>query len=436
MKILFCAEFFHPSVGGVQEVVRQLSSRLVKLGNDVTVATSFLPDRKFEIYDGVKIKSFSVSGNLVTGFSGDLEEYKNFVLNSDFDILFIYASQQWTFDGLWEILPLLSMHKVLVPCGYSAMFSPSYEEYFVQLPQILKLFDVLIYHAKAYRDYEFGQKHGLEHLAVLIPNGADAREFSVEANPDFKKNYFIDDDTFVILTVGSLNGAKGHLEVARAFEKIKLNKDKAILLLNGNEMPSTLNISLTRNNIQRLVNYVKKNKVDLILKRLILTLLCRLGLKHDYYANLNLYSKKINKTSNKKVLHCDLQREDLVQAFINADLFVFASNIEYSPLVLYEACAAGLPFLSVSVGNAKEIADWTSGGKVIDVAPDNDGMVRVAPELLAEEIDKLIADKDKLREMGLVGRNSVENRFNWTSLTKEYLRVFQELEIKGKNVQN
>ena len=42
MKILHTVELYHPSQGGMQEVVKQISERLVKLGHEVTVATTKL----------------------------------------------------------------------------------------------------------------------------------------------------------------------------------------------------------------------------------------------------------------------------------------------------------------------------------------------------------------------------------------------------------
>jgi len=42
VNILHTVEFYSPSVGGAQEVVRQISELLVKRGHDVTVATMSL----------------------------------------------------------------------------------------------------------------------------------------------------------------------------------------------------------------------------------------------------------------------------------------------------------------------------------------------------------------------------------------------------------
>jgi glycogen synthase len=85
MKILHTVEFYYPSVGGAQEVVRHLSERMVKMGHDVTIATTKLPDRSFKEYNGVKIVEFDVSGNKVNGFKGkDVKKYKDFLKNGKF----------------------------------------------------------------------------------------------------------------------------------------------------------------------------------------------------------------------------------------------------------------------------------------------------------------------------------------------------------------
>ena len=55
MRILLACEFYEPSVGGVQEVMRQIAVRLVERGHRVTVATTHLPERTSSEIDGVRI---------------------------------------------------------------------------------------------------------------------------------------------------------------------------------------------------------------------------------------------------------------------------------------------------------------------------------------------------------------------------------------------
>ena len=98
MKILHTVEFYHPSVGGMQEVVKQLSERLVRLGHDVTVSTTQLSDRRDKVINGVTVEGFAVKGKLAVGIDGELERYQQFLLNGEFDIVTNFAAQQWATD--------------------------------------------------------------------------------------------------------------------------------------------------------------------------------------------------------------------------------------------------------------------------------------------------------------------------------------------------
>lgn len=79
MNILHTVELYDPSKGGSQEVVKQLSEHMVKAGHKVTVVTTKLPERKGKVINGVKIVEFDVRGNILTGYNGETEEYKNFL---------------------------------------------------------------------------------------------------------------------------------------------------------------------------------------------------------------------------------------------------------------------------------------------------------------------------------------------------------------------
>jgi glycosyltransferase involved in cell wall biosynthesis len=113
----------------------------------------------------------------------------------------------------------------------------------------------------------------------------------------------------------------------------------------------------------------------------------------------------------------------MIQAFLTADLFVFASIIEYSPLVLFEAAAAGTPFLSVPVGNAEEIARWTEAGVICPAGRDKLGYTRVSPRRLAREMARLIADDGLRHRLGTRGREAWQSKFNWKVIASTYERI-------------
>ncbi|MBG7620186.1 glycosyltransferase family 4 protein [Herbaspirillum sp. AP02] len=425
VKILLCCEFFYPSVGGAQEVVRQLATRLARWGHDVSVATSFLANRTSDVHEGVKIISFNISGNWANGLMGEVQSYRQFMLEGRFDLVFIYAAQQWTLDAILDELPRIKARKVLVPCGYSGLPDPGYARYFARLPAVLSCFDALVYHAYDYRDHHFAKEHQLNN-SFFIPNAADDIEFSSSSGADARSALELAPDEVVLLTVGSLNGAKGHLEVAEAFSKAVLLRS-ATLILNGNDMPPTGDNMMS--NVRKLVTQMKSRGILHTARFVLGRLLHAVGLRPDYFDRLERVMKEVNgrPAAGKRIIRTNLARRELIETFLASDLFVFASIIEYSPLVLFEACAAGLPFLTVPVGNSREIVEWTQGGELCPAKVDAHGFTRVDTTELARRISDLAADPERLAALAANGRKAWRERYNWETISREYEALFARL---------
>jgi glycosyltransferase involved in cell wall biosynthesis len=423
MRILFCCQLYAPSVGGVQEVIRQIAERLATRGHKVTVATTSLPMRDFDSLNGVSIKGFDVKGNRVSGMTGEVREYQDYVRGGDFDVVMIYAAQQWTFDALWSVLDKVAFAKVFVPCGFSGLFEPGYTKYFQELPEVLRKIDHLIFNATKYRDIDYAREHGIDRFSVL-PNGASEVEFDVVIDPTFKARYGIPEQSFLFLTVGSFTGLKGHQELSRAFSKVVVPEGQhTTLILNGNEVQRLENglsdIS------KKFVGLIRTHGLFYALKQIVKKII-------GSSASPRSFGESINKTqANKLVLVTDLPRKELTQAFMAADLFVFASNIEYSPLVLFETAAAGTPFLTVNVGNAAEIAQWTGAGVMCPSEVDAKGYTRVDEEVLAKSMAALINQKDLLENLGASGKRNWHERFTWGKVSDQYEQLFSRL-IEGK----
>lgn len=426
MKILFCCEFYAPSVGGVQEVMRQVAERLVEKGHQVTVATSKLPNRGFKSLNGVGIKEFSVSGNLMRGIFGDKEQYRQFVIKGDFDIVMIKAAQQWTFDALWPVLDKINIPKVFIPCGLSGLMEPAYQDYFSKIPEVLRKFNHLIFYASDYRDINFTKQHGIKNFSI-IPNGASEKEFNIKIDSTFRSRNGIADDAFVFLTVGSLTGSKGHLELAYAFDNLILKADtNAVLILNGNDSSrfDVSNFSLPRKFASSLRTYGIYYTMQHTLKSLLRRAEVNVGKSVGILDITNAINKK---EKHKKVLVTNFPRQELIQAYMASDLFVFASNIEYSPLVLFESAAAGIPFLTVDVGNSVEIANWTQSGEICPSERDERGYTRVSPDILAGKMAEMMSNVPMLREMGIRGKRNWSERFTWHKIAIQYEQIFENL---------
>jgi glycosyltransferase involved in cell wall biosynthesis len=425
MNILFCVEFYYPSLGGAQEVVRQLAERFAEQGHSVTVATSFITSRQSDEHNRVRIVEFNVSGNRVRGFQGESDRYQAYLANAQFDIILFYAAQQWTFDAAWPVMQLIRARKVLVPCGYSGLFEPAYKDYFEEIKTILLMMDSIIYHASDYRDVQFGRRLGLR-TEIFIPNAADETEFSVALDPEFHFKLSIPESAKVLLTVGTMTGTKGHLELVQAFQLADFHEKETVLILNGN-MPE---FSGKKGDTLSLLGWLAKERGWFYAAKHGLKMFLQfLGFEIGKASSIYDWARRINKnkTNRKHVIVVDLPRDQLVQAYLQSDLFVFASNIEYSPLVLFEACAAGLPFLSVPAGNAEEIAIWTGGGEICSAQYDEKGYTRVAPEALAKRIEELLNKPELLAKLGNNGKDAFLSRFNWGSIHSEYNNLFVRL---------
>lgn len=483
MKFLFCCEFYFPSVGGVQEVMRHIAERLVEHGHEVTVATSRLANRLVEQHNGVHIVEFGADGNLVRGMEGEIDLYRDYVRAFDGDAIMIKAAQQWTFDALWPVLDEITCRKVFIPCGFSGLYEPSYRKYFEALPDVLRKFDHLIFYADRYRDVDFARKHEILNFSIL-PNGASEIEFGVEPDREFRARHGIPADSAVLLTVGSLTGMKGHRELLEAFVRLRTERRHVTFIMNGNAPPAPVIAGKAGHesggtedqyNLEehpslytrlrrlyraqgfagvrtRIVRRAKHHSRRLLsLKRsgrklatiwseegwigLRMRLLRRVGPRLEGTGLMRFLPASAREASNpisywraeaqdlgndRLLLTTDFDRSELVQAYMAADLFVFASNIEYSPLVLYETAAAGTPFLSVPVGNAEEIAAWTGAGIICPAEKDERGYTRAAPPVIAAQIARLIEDPATLSALGKAGQDAWRERFTWAAITKRY----------------
>lgn len=394
MKILHTVEFYYPSIGGTQEVIRHLSERMVAAGHEVYVATSKIEDRESLVHNGVKIVEFDITGNTVNGLHGEVDAYKKFLTTEKFDVVMNYATQQWATDVFLDVIDKVSAKKVLVPCGFSALYDEHYADYFAKMPSLLAKYDSLVFLAEDYRDINFAKEHGLKNI-IIIPNGADENEFMdliTEEEKQFIKARYGLGGT-IITTVGNHTNEKGHRELMRAFKA--LPKTPATLVIVGTIKPHD-------------------GCYDM----------CQLGA--DGCNNKRRFLGK------RVVLVDGTNREDVKQIFKASDIFAFFSNIECSPLVLFEAAAAGVPFLASEAGNDAEIAKWTGGGEIVKSHQMPNGRVRVDMRDAVKKLTALSYDRKRREELGRAGHASWKKNFTWKKLTNDYLDLYTKLTAEKK----
>lgn len=395
MKILHTVQLYDPSVGGMQEVVKQLSERLVRLGHEVHVATTALSARKQGVINGVQIHNFAIGGNAVHGISGDSAAYVDFVLNGRFDVVVNFAAQQWATDLLLPVLDRIKAIKIFVPTGFSGLYDPAYGQYFQQMRTWLGQYDMNVFLSDSYRDIDFARKYGIQNR-LIIPNGASEDEF-LSAQPDLqaqvKKDLGISPDNLLILSVGSHTGLKGHAEAIRIFKKAKINN--ATLLIVGNDTGGGCSKSCRR--------------------------------QEYFFAKMFWQQNK-----GKQLLVRELSRRQTVALYQAADLFLFTSNVECSPLVLFEAMAAKTPFLTTDVGNAAEIISWSQGGVLLPTTFDKKGDSRADIQQGVRLLTELAHNSSKRKELSAAGFAAWQKRFSWQKITKQYEDLYRSLLAKRK----
>ncbi len=408
MNILHTVESYLPSRHGMQEVVTQLSEYMVKSGHNVTIATSYNENRISRIINGVKIEEFKIKGNFVNGMVGETKLYQQFLLDSDFDIITNFAAQQWATDLALPILPQLKAKKIFVPTGFSALSSPSYRDYFERMKNWMTYYDANIFLSNNYQDINFARENGIKAIEV-IPNGANESEFEKVSSVDIRKLLSLAADSKLILTVGSHTGYKGHSAAIKIYKKARI--PNSALLIIGNVTTAGGRFS---NYVKGILNLFGLRKTN-----------CSINCKTSAFSfNFNHLDRKIFVN--------EFSREVTVNAYKQADVFLFPSLIECSPIVLFESMCASTPFLVTDVGNAKEIINWSNGGELLPTVKDESGFGIASVEKSAIIMRDLLSNLEKMTEYAVQGNDSFRKEFTWSKIAEKYQSLYLKLVDESK----
>ena len=162
-----------------------------------------------------------------------------------------------------------------------------------------------------------------------------------------------------------------------------------------------------------------------------------IGNKYEYFIKRSRYKYPLlllrwlfSGFKNKKVIFSFLSRQETVQAFKSANLFLFPSNIECSPIVLFEAMAGHTAFLATDVGNCKEIVEWSGGGLILPTIINKKGRSYAIENRGVKLLEELYYNSDKLKELSDKGYDSWKNKFTWEKITKQYETLYHNLITK------
>lgn len=208
-RVLIVCSHFWPSSGGVESRMGQFSTGLVRAGYDVSVLTQALPNRTSDDFHGVRILS-----------SNPLEfpaAIRQAVASGDFDTCILIQDPLgniiWSLEGL---TPPPQTRVLIQPIinedGYSRWKDhPQFPE---RLAAILKAASAALVMTKTGPDTRYMQRMGID--AVYLPNATK----QVPAAGDFRKQYGIPEDRFVILHVANLYWVKNHVGLLDALQDL------------------------------------------------------------------------------------------------------------------------------------------------------------------------------------------------------------------------
>ncbi len=114
----------------------------------------------------------------------------------------------------------------------------------------------------------------------------------------------------------------------------------------------------------------------------------------------------------------EMQQEKVIKKMEESDIFLLPSIDEALPVVLMEAQAIGLPVIATFVGSVDQVVLNEKSGFLVPVGDTNS---------MAERIGYLINNPKVCLEMGRIGRQFVEEKYDIRKLNAKLIRVYEGL---------
>lgn len=380
MKIMIVSDLAPPLIGGAENYVINLGSRLAKLGHDVHLITSKIPNTaKFEILDGINIhrmpilwpnqylfpgrQSFSITSLLPAiklAKKMDIVQANSFVAgflgwviakyNKKPALLFCHE----LFGDLWKTIGQNSLERYIYPLFEKLMAKAPYD-WFVCPSEYSKMSLV---------------KQGAPKNKIsVIPHGI---KFQSDLSKDYRKEFNLSD----YFTIGYI----GRLDIKKTTQAKNI---KTLL-----EM-----VKLVSQNIQNL----------------------KLILGGKGFENLISIIQDLGIQEN--VVYLGSIPHNNIQNFYKAcDVVVCPALSDGFCFLLAEAASCGVPTVSTNLGSHTERIIHNKTGI----------LTSASAEYLAQSVFELFKDKS-LRES--LGKNAQEytKKFTWEESVKKHLNIYTKL---------
>ena len=369
VRIALCVNHYHPLVGGAEEVSARIANHFAQ-SHEVFVLTRRVRSRNHNDY-----RNLSIIEYLPGDFSTFIEKLQT--LNPD--VIFVYSD---VFDFFRHILTSSWKAKVFIAlCGANWIHrgNRNFANMFMRSLSNIKR---IICHSKYERDYKLCSNELTLPKTVVIPNGIDLNEFD--------SNTLSREDLAPTIT-----GRRWVLNVSNFFPG--KGQEHLIDLLSSIDNPKEIAYLQVSNDIEFPIGAA----LEIKWKKAVATRLDRLGITTKLLKNL--------------------PRDQVVGFFKQSNAFVFTSEKEVAPLVLLEAMASRLPWVSMDVGNALEL----KGGRVVKAVKNSefhaifDARVK---DLMLGGLQYYFNTSSVVED----GRKQIESTFNWDVILPQYSKLIEQ----------
>jgi len=391
IRVLHMLQAWSPKFGGVQSVVRAMSKAQSEAGLDVHVVTTNLdtpsggilnvrvPTDEPMDWHGAKVRLFSAQNKALL-YSSRMRTFLKRHCR-DYDIIHIHGLYRFPMTyAAWQarkqgIPYIITPHGSLDPYLYkrstrgNLLLKRIYERLF-DLPNLNRASAI---HYTAEEERNRAAFFKLKAPSVVVPIGLDWERFArLPARGRFRAKLGIGDASLVLF-LGRLHSKKGLDILVDAFAKVKKAIPNARLAVVGPD--------------------------------------------NDGYAS-RVRGWIREKGLEESVTFVDaLEGDAVIQAYVDADVFVLPSYTENFGMTVVEAMACGTPVvISDQVNIHREVA--ASGGGVV---------VRCDSGEVADQVIELLGDMERRNRMGLAGREYVKSNLAWPLVVKRMIREYERL---------
>ena len=385
MRILMLTWEYPPRiVGGIARVVYDLSHKLVKEGNEVTVVTYkegdvplYENDKGVDVY---RVENYMIHPNNFTDWimqlNFNLTSKATQIINEQgkFDCIhahdWLVAYSAKTLKDAFQIPIVSTIHAT--EAGRNSGIHDDVQRYINDTEWLLTYESSEVIVNSNYMKCELQRLFGLPFEKInVIPNGINLTNFNgIDRDYDFRRKYAMDNEK-IILYIGRLVYEKGVQNLISAMPKIINGYNDTKLIIGG-----------------------KGGMYDELREQA-----KALGIENKVYFTGYLTSKEVQ-----KMYKC-------------ADIAVFPSTYEPFGIVALEAMLAGVPTVVSDIGGLDEIVDHGVNGMKSYAGNSNS----IADSVLALLYNHQLADN--------VVKNAkakVKKEFNWDKITKDTYFIYEK----------